>query len=44
MLSKMENYIDVIIPRGGKNLIKRVQKLSNIPIIGHSRRSLSYLY
>ena len=35
MLSKMENYIDVIIPRGGKNLIKRVQKLSNIPIIGH---------
>lgn len=35
MLSKMENYIDVIIPRGGKNLIKRVQKLSNIPIVGH---------
>jgi glutamate-5-semialdehyde dehydrogenase len=35
MLSKMENYIDVIIPRGGKNLIKTVQKLSNIPIIGH---------
>ena len=35
MLSKMKNYIDVIIPRGGKNLIKRVQKLSNIPIIGH---------
>ena len=35
MLSKMKNYIDVIIPRGGKNLVKRVQKLSNIPIIGH---------
>ena len=35
MLSKMENYIDVIIPRGGKNLIKTVQKISNIPIIGH---------
>ena len=35
MLSKMKNYIDVIIPRGGKNLIKTVQKLSNIPIIGH---------
>jgi len=35
MLSKMENYIDVIIPRGGKNLVKKVQKLSRIPIIGH---------
>ena len=35
MLSKMKNYIDVIIPRGGKNLIKRVQKFSNIPTIGH---------
>ena len=35
MLSKMKNYIDVIIPRGGKNLVKKVQKISNIPIIGH---------
>jgi len=35
MLSKMKKYIDVIIPRGGKNLVKRVQKLSKIPIIGH---------
>ena len=35
MLSKMKNYIDVIIPRGGKNLVKRVQKFSSIPIIGH---------
>ncbi|MDC0031170.1 glutamate-5-semialdehyde dehydrogenase [Candidatus Pelagibacter sp.] len=35
MLSKMKNYIDVIIPRGGKNLIKRVQNLSSVPIIGH---------
>ena len=35
MLSKMKNHIDVIIPRGGKNLVKRVQELSNIPIIGH---------
>ena len=25
MLSKMKEYIDVIIPRGGKNLVKRVQ-------------------
>ena len=35
MLSKMKNFIDVIIPRGGKNLVKKVQSLSSIPIIGH---------
>ena len=35
MLSKMSNYIDIIIPRGGKNLVKKVQTLSNIPTIGH---------
>ena len=35
MLSKMKDYIDVIIPRGGKNLVKKVQDLSNVPIIGH---------
>ena len=35
MLSKMKSYIDVIIPRGGKNLVKRVQELSSVPIIGH---------
>ena len=35
MLSKMNNLIDVIIPRGGKNLVKKVQDISNVPIIGH---------
>ena len=35
MLSKMKSYIDIIIPRGGKSLVKRVQDFSNIPIIGH---------
>ena len=35
MLSGMKKYIDVIIPRGGKNLVKRVQDLSSVPIIGH---------
>ena len=35
MLSKMSNHIDVIIPRGGKNLVKKVKKLSAVPIIGH---------
>ncbi|MDB9744898.1 glutamate-5-semialdehyde dehydrogenase [Candidatus Pelagibacter sp.] len=35
MLSKMKDYIDVIIPRGGKSLVKRVQASSTVPIIGH---------
>ena len=35
MLSKMKEYIDVIIPRGGKNLVRKVQELSKVPIIGH---------
>jgi len=35
MLSKMKDYIDVIIPRGGKFLVKKVQEFSEIPIIGH---------
>ena len=35
MLSKMKKYIDVIIPRGGKNLVKKVLELSKVPIIGH---------
>ena len=35
MLSKMKKFIDVIIPRGGKNLVKRVQDFSKVPIIGH---------
>jgi len=35
MLSKMKGFIDIIIPRGGKNLVKRVQRFSSVPIIGH---------
>jgi len=35
LLTKMNNFIDVIIPRGGKNLVKKVQNLSLIPTIGH---------
>jgi len=35
MLLKMKSYIDVIIPRGGKNLVKKVQVFSSVPIIGH---------
>ena len=35
ILSKMNNYIDVIVPRGGKNLVRKVQKISNVHVIGH---------
>ena len=35
LLSKMSNYIDVIVPRGGKGLVEKVQKFSNIHVIGH---------
>ena len=35
ILSKMSGYIDVIVPRGGKNLITKVQKFSKIHVIGH---------
>ena len=35
MLSKMGKYIDVIVPRGGNGLVAKVQKFSNIHVIGH---------
>ncbi len=35
LLTKMGDFIDVIIPRGGKSLVNKVQSLSRIPIIGH---------
>ena len=35
LLTKMVNFIDIIIPRGGKNLVKKVQSISKIPIVGH---------
>ena len=35
LLSSMKDYIDIIIPRGGKNLVKKVLKKSTISIIGH---------
>jgi len=35
MLTGMNNFIDVIIPRGGKNLVRKVQNLSSVPTIGH---------
>ena len=35
LLSKMSAYIDVIVPRGGKGLVTKVQKFSNVHVIGH---------
>ena len=35
LLSKMSKYIDVIVPRGGKGLVAKVQKYSNVHVIGH---------
>ena len=35
MLSGMADYIDVIVPRGGKSLIQRVQQDARVPVIGH---------
>ena len=35
LLTKMSRFIDVVIPRGGKGLVKKVQDLSTVPTIGH---------
>jgi glutamate-5-semialdehyde dehydrogenase len=35
MLADMSDSIDVIVPRGGKSLIARVQKEARVPVIGH---------
>ena len=32
---KLDSYIDVIIPRGSKNLIKNIKEKSSIPLIKH---------
>jgi len=35
MLSAMGDYVDVIVPRGGKSLVERVQQEARVPVIGH---------
>jgi glutamate-5-semialdehyde dehydrogenase len=35
MLADMTECIDVIVPRGGKSLISRVQREARVPVIGH---------
>jgi glutamate-5-semialdehyde dehydrogenase len=35
MLAGMSDYLDVLVPRGGKSLIARVRAEARIPVIGH---------
>ncbi|MGI9234590.1 MAG: glutamate-5-semialdehyde dehydrogenase, partial [Woeseiaceae bacterium] len=35
LLSSMASMVDVVVPRGGKNLIRRVQDEARVPVIGH---------
>jgi glutamate-5-semialdehyde dehydrogenase len=35
LLSSMTDYVDVIVPRGGKSLVERVQAEARVPVIGH---------
>ncbi len=35
MLAGLENTIDVIVPRGGKNLVARVQDEARVPVFAH---------
>ncbi len=35
LLSSMAEYVDVVVPRGGRSLIERVQADARVPVIGH---------
>lgn len=35
ILLKMDTYIDVLVPRGGRSLIENIKKNSNIPVFSH---------
>jgi glutamate-5-semialdehyde dehydrogenase len=35
LLSGMSEYLDVIVPRGGKSLVERVRREARVPVIGH---------
>ncbi len=39
----MDKYIDLVIPRGGENLVKFISKFSSIPVIKHDK-GLCHLY
>ncbi|MDJ0757958.1 MAG: glutamate-5-semialdehyde dehydrogenase [Woeseiaceae bacterium] len=35
LLSSMGDYVDVIVPRGGRSLVERVKQDARVPVIGH---------
>lgn len=35
LLSGMAQWLDVVVPRGGRSLVERVQKEARVPVIGH---------
>jgi glutamate-5-semialdehyde dehydrogenase len=35
MLAGLDHHINVIVPRGGRSLVERVQKEARVPVIGH---------
>ena len=35
MLSSMTQFINVVVPRGGRSLVERVQAEARVPVIGH---------
>tara|TARA_R110000787_G_scaffold3532_14_gene13646 strand:- start:4545 stop:5831 length:1287 start_codon:yes stop_codon:yes gene_type:complete len=35
MLAGLDGQVDVIVPRGGRSLVERVQKDARVPVIGH---------
>ncbi len=35
LLADLGEYIDVVVPRGGRSLVERVQREARVPVIGH---------
>ncbi len=35
LLADMREYVDVVVPRGGRSLVERVQREARVPVIGH---------
>ncbi len=35
LLADLSEYIDVVVPRGGRSLVERVQREARVPVIGH---------
>jgi len=35
ILLRMSDYLDIVVPRGGKGLIERVQQESRVPVLAH---------